>query len=118
MDLDALHRAMQIPVYAVTSPVATPAEQVLGHLKTVITEFMATIDPDREVAIYLASFGHSRVIYVESVKALGAQLILFSGIENGHRVQLVQHVSQLNFLLSAEPAVSPIPRRIIGFQAE
>ena len=118
MDADVMS-VLQRPINTVpTILTATHAEQVLDRLRVVISEFMETIRPDQEIAIALASFGQSHTIRVESIKALGPNLIAFSGLEDNRRVQLVQHVSQLNFLLSAEPAVSQVPRRTIGFQAE
>ena len=116
MDADIMS-ALQRPIGTVPSAlVAATSQQVVERLRTVMNDSMATIRPDQEVAIALASFGQSHTINVESVSTLGPHLIVFSGIENGCRVQLVQHVSQLNFLLFAAPSSAPIPRRTIGFQ--
>ena len=118
MNYDAVSALQRSIATAPIVQAATPAQQVVERLKTVIDNFMASLRPDQEVAIALASFGQSHTINVESVSTLGSQLIVFSGFENGCRVQLVQHVSQLNFLLLAAPLSAPVPRRIIGFQAE
>lgn len=118
MDSDIIE-SLKTPFFSSTNQLPlTSAPVILKQLESVITEFMADIEPDKEIGIALASFGQSHVIAVECVKAVGLNLIVFSGFENGNRVQLVQYVSQLNFLLLTLPAAVPGRRRTIGFQTE
>ena len=96
------------------------ATEVHKHLQRVITDFMDSLKPNEEVGIQLASFGVTHQIVVDSVRALGSNLLVFQGQENGLPTTLVQHVSQLNFLLVAVPLEQPgvEPRRKIGFYTE
>lgn len=99
---------------------ASTASEVCKRLQHVITDFMDSLKPDEEVGIQLASFGVAHQVIVHSVRALGPNLLIFQGHENGLPTTLVQHISQLNFLLVAVPLLQPDaePRRKIGFFAE
>ena len=96
------------------------AVEVHKHLQRVIGEFMDSLNPNEEVGIQLASFGVTHQILVDCVRALGSNLLVFQGQENGLPTTLVQHVSQLNFLLVSVPLQQPdaVPRRKIGFSVE
>ena len=82
------------------------------HKKLVeqIRKFEADLDQNHEIAIRLASFGTSILMAVEDV---GYQN---PGKVNGEEAQLIQHTSQLNFLLLAVQKPDPQkPPRRIGF---
>lgn len=100
--------------------IASTAEQVVRRLQTVFEAFMQTLDPDEEIGLALTSFGAVRQISVETVTALGPNLLQIDGYEDGQRVTLIQHLSQLSFLLIPLRIASPEqqPRRKIGFQVE
>lgn len=84
-----------------------------------IADFETTLKPDEEVGAYLASFGAQKVIRVERVGFANPFLISFTGLdENGCRVELVQHTTQLNVLFVAMPVAPPREPRRIGFQSD
>lgn len=96
------------------------AQTACKQLEKVFIQFMSKLQPDEEVGLALTSFGVVRQIVVVSVRAIGQSLLEISGIENGNEVILIQHVSQLNFLLipmKTASAEQPA-RRKIGFSAE
>ncbi len=85
-----------------------------------ITQFDAELDADHEVGMKLVSFGQSITFHVSDVGYYNPSLILFIGLtEDGNRVELVQHVSQISFLLTVLPKLHPEkPKRKIGFIQE
>ena len=96
------------------------AGEVCKRLKSIITAYMESLNPNEEVGVALTSFGVSHIVSVTEFKSIGPNLLIVNGFENGAPVTLVQHVSQLNFLLVPVPLAKPdaAPRRVIGFQAE
>ena len=81
-----------------------------------IREFEAELDDEHEVALRLASFGTSIVMTVTDIGYQNPDMLYFYGIVNGKGAQLIQHISQLNFLLLAIEKQTPsAPPRRIGF---
>lgn len=81
-----------------------------------ITKFQDTLDSDHEVALWLTSFGSTMLMQVTEVKYQNPDLFYFFGYVNGVYSQLIQHSSQLNFLLtSVEKEDKTKPPRRIGF---
>jgi hypothetical protein len=81
-----------------------------------IKEFESTLDDNSEIALHLAAFGQSLVMQVTDVAYSNPSLIHFYGFVNGSKSHLIQHISQLSFLLTAVPKSSPDrPARRIGF---
>lgn len=81
-----------------------------------IRDFEATLDDEHEVALRLASFGTSIVMTVTDIGYQNPDMLYFYGIVNGKDAQLIQHISQLNFLLLAvEKQIPNTPPRRIGF---
>ena len=66
-----------------------------------IAEYEAKLDNDHEIALRLASFGSSTVMVVTSVGYQNPDMLYFYGFVNGKDAQLIQHVSQLNFLITS-----------------
>ena len=82
-----------------------------------IAEYEAKLDNDHEIALRLASFGSSTVMVVTSVGYQNPDMLYFYGFVNGKDAQLIQHVSQLNFLItSVEREDKTKPERRIGFR--
>ena len=82
-----------------------------------IAEYEAKLDNDHEIALRLASFGSSTVMVVTSVGYQNPDMLYFYGFVNGKDAQLIQHVSQLNFLItSVEREDKTKPARRIGFR--
>ena len=96
--------------------IASTAVEVCKRLKNVFLSFENGLNPDEEIGLVLTSYGAVRQIVVCSVVALGPNLLVISGIENSLGVTLVQHISQLSFLLVPVKKSAPDePRRKIGF---
>ena len=79
-------------------------------IKEQIKQFEDGLDNDHEIAICLASFGTAIKMAVHDI-----------GFQNpdDQEAQLIQHMSQLNFLLLAVPKPNPAaPPRRIGFTSD
>ena len=75
-------------------------------------------DPSLYVGLWLAAFGQQRLIFVELIEFHEPCLIIFHGFnEEGNPLKLIQHISQLSFLLEARNLVKDEPRRPIGFRS-
>jgi hypothetical protein len=96
------------------------AGEAVRHLQIIFDEFMNGLKPNEEVAVALSSFGIEHTVVVESVQAINPNLIIIRGFEQGRPAVLVQHLSQMSFLLI--PLQVDLgcasPRRKIGFQVD
>lgn len=81
-----------------------------------IKEFQDKLDDAHEVAVMLASFGQSMAMVVTGIGYSNPSTLVFYGYIDGQYATLVQHMSQLNFLLlSVEKSDPEKPPRRIGF---
>lgn len=74
------------------------------RLMSQIAQFEEALAPDEQVGAYLAAFGKEVHVAIEGVGYHNPYFIIFYGRladESGSRVQLVQHVTQINVLLIA-----------------
>lgn len=92
-----------------------PVIGVFKSLGEYVRSFEAELDDDHEVGARLVSFGNAVQIHVHSIGFTAPFLITFSGVtEKGDAVRLIQHVSQLSFLLVSLKKIADAPYRI-GF---
>ncbi|MBP3816886.1 MAG: hypothetical protein J6H31_01170 [Butyrivibrio sp.] len=80
-----------------------------------IKEYEATLDASHEVGIMLTNFGSIITMRVVQIGYEESVLMVFKGYVNGKMSTLIQHVSQLNFLLTAVEKPSDRPKQKIGF---
>lgn len=81
-----------------------------------IHEFEERLDNEHEIALKLASFGSSITLSVTDIGYQNPDILYFYGFVNGTEAQLIQHMNQLNFLLtSVEREDKSKPARRIGF---
>lgn len=82
-----------------------------------IEEFQKELDDEHEVGLRLTYFGQALTLNVTNIGYSNPSIIDFYGYCNGNKAHLIQHVSQLNFLLISVPKSNPEkPARRIGFQ--
>lgn len=87
-------------------------EIIMERLK----EFEDNLDDNHEVAVKLASFGQSITLGVTDIGYSNPSTLVFYGYVGDQPATLIQHVSQLNFLLLAVKKADPEkPARRIGF---
>ena len=79
-----------------------------------IKEFESELDDEHETAIQLASFGQNITMSVTDIGYSNPSTLVFHGYVGNQAATLIQHMSQLNFLLLAVPKADPAkpPKRI------
>ncbi len=88
-------------------------------LQEQIEEFQDNLSDDVDVCVQLASFGASTIMQVTNIGYQNPDILYFYGYINGNEAQLIQHMSQLSFLLMTVKKEEPDrPPRRIGFVAE
>lgn len=95
----------------------SPAEWAYQRLILYIQNFEKMLDAEHEVAMGFTDTGGG-FLRIEGLGHFDPDILTFYGADQtGAKVQLVQHVTQLNVLLRAMPKENPAeePRRI-GFQ--
>ncbi len=99
-------------------PVCEPhdALQAFHSLRRYAIAFEESLDEGHEVGARLVSFGNAISFQVQQIGYAPPNLISFDGItEDGARVRLVQHVTQLSVLFIAMPIREDKVKRPIGF---
>lgn len=95
------------------------AQTMFENIVERIQKFEENMPNDMQAGGKLVS-GPGTVFLINKVSYMDPDIILFSGLlpDSGAAVELVQHISQLNLLLTALPRKDDTskPRREIGFQ--
>lgn len=99
---------------------APMAEGVCKRIIEEIIDFESNLPANMQAGGRLVSFGPGEVFSINDIKYSNPNLIIFYGeLQDGSRVRMVQHQSQLNLMLLAVPVREPEkPRRKIGFCKE
>lgn len=84
-------------------------------LQKYIKSFESSLDSEHEVGILLTNFGQSVIMQVTEISYEKSVLMVFKGYVNGKMSTLIQHVNQLNFLLTSVEKEPDRPKRTIGF---
>ena len=95
----------------------SPAQWAYERLILYIKNFEERLDGNQEVAMGFTDTG-AGILKIEGIGFFDPDIVTFYGVDGvGARTQLVQHVTQLNFMLRAVPKPQEVdaPRRI-GFQ--
>ena len=96
----------------------SPAESTYERLIKYIGQFEMQLDRDHEIGGRFVSFGDDAHFHIADVGYWNPDIITIDGFDqNGNRMKLIQHVSQLNVLLVAMRKTTPPeePPRRIGF---
>lgn len=82
-------------------------------VRSSIEQFEAALDAEHEVAICCASLGSTIEFRAEGITFCPSNLMTFHGVtDSGERIHLVQHVSQVSFMLKAVRKMSETPQRV------
>lgn len=84
-------------------------------IKNYIQEFEMMLDTEHEVGVMMTNFGQSVIMQVTEITYKDPVLLIFKGYVNGKMSILIQHMNQLNFLLTSLEKVTKEPKRQIGF---
>lgn len=93
------------------------ASEFHKRLMFYIKEFDDSLNQDEEVGIRLVSFGQAVQFVVHRIGYYNPKIISFYGeTADGSKIQLIQHVNQISFLLQSVKRKHPDqPKRSIGF---
>lgn len=120
LDLNKAVQSIQIPDF---ENMYIPSQHMWADtqfeiLKDRIQEYEEALDSEHEVGIMMTNFGQSVLMHVTDISYRNPVLIIFKGFVNGQESVLVQHINQLNFLLTKVPKEPDTPKRSIGFITE
>ena len=85
-------------------------------IRRYIEDFEASLDSEHEVGMMLTNFGQSVLMQVTNITYEKSVLLVFYGYVNGRHATLIQHIDQLNFLLTSIDKEPDRPKRKIGFE--
>lgn len=95
------------------------AEEVFNHILGRVKAFQAQLPEDHELGLQLADMGAGQALHVRGMSYKNPNIIEFSGMLNGaQQVLIIQHISQLSFLLIAVPPPADQKPYRIGFGAD
>ena len=87
-------------------------------IKRYIQEYKSSLDSEHEVGLWLTSFGQAMLMQVTSITYEKSVLLVFTGYVNGKESTLIQHINQLNFLLTSIEKEPNREKRKIGFGSQ
>lgn len=87
-------------------------------IRDYIERFEDSLDPEHEVGVMLTNFGQSILMQVTHITYEKSVLMIFKGFVNGREATLIQHINQLNFMLTSVEKEPDRPKRRIGFTAD
>ena len=91
------------------------SETQFNILKKYIQDFESKLDSEHEVGLLLTDFGKSITMIVTEITYEESVLMVFKGYIDGREATLIQHVSQLNFLLTSVEIGQNQTKKPIGF---
>jgi len=68
-------------------------------LKEEIEAFQSELSEEYDVMVQLTSFGSQMIMQVTNIGYQNPDVLFFYGFCNGQKAQLIQHISQLSFML-------------------
>ncbi len=78
--------------------------------------FQKELDNTHDVGVSLVQYGGSITVLVDNIGYRGYNLVVFYGIDtSGNKVELIQHINQLSFVLISFPKEADVQKRRIGF---
>lgn len=118
--LDNTANNRQIQVDASKIQLGSTAECVAKLLYHQILDYQDNLPETDDVALKVVQFNQSTTIIVDDIGYIGYNLVCFYGKDNsGKPLELIQHIHQLNFLLTVCPKPVPDePKRKIGFRSQ
>ena len=93
------------------------ADEQFEILKRYVQEFEQSLDDEHVVGIMMTNFGQSVLMQVLQITYEYPVLMVFKGVVNGREATLIQHINQLNFMLTTIEKEPDSPKQRIGFDA-
>ena len=86
-------------------------------IRKYVLDFQASLDEEHDIGLLLTNFGQTMLMEVTQIGFERSVLMVFRGYVHGRQSTLIQHISQLSFLLTSVPKDPNAPKRKIGFNA-
>lgn len=99
-------------------PYGTDSASIFQVILDYIDNFQNELDSEHEASVYLANFGQNILLDVTQIICEPPSLIVFKGFCNSKPSTLIQHIDQLNFLLTSVEKKPDLPKRKIGFSIQ
>lgn len=110
--------SVRIPILSPPKMPDPPAQWMYERVARQIIDFEKNLNNDEEIGGRFVSAPGEGVFHIEDLSYWGPDMLIFYGKnQHGRPVELLQHYSQLNVLLTAIPKEKDSPRRI-GFILE
>lgn len=95
------------------------ASVLYGQISRAVKVFEGQLDNEHEVGVRLVNFGQAIQFHVTEISYEDPSLIAFNGfLDDGSPVKLIQHTSQISFLLIKMKRLKPEePKKPIGFHS-
>jgi hypothetical protein len=95
------------------------ASEAFKYIRDAVHEFQSKLNDNAEVGLRLIHFGQDIILRVDKIICKDPNILTFVGVIDGtgNQAVLIQHINQLNFMLTLLAREDPEkPRRPIGFQ--
>lgn len=94
------------------------AEEVFNHILGRVKQFQADLPAEHELGLQLPDLGGGHALHVRGMGFKNPNIIEFYGMLDGEsQVAIIQHISQLNFMMVAVPPPANQEPYRIGFGA-
>lgn len=99
------------------SPKNNPAKWAYEHLIQLVKDCERELDNEHEIGLTIVSLGNTGTYYIQEIDYWSPYFLVFHCLtKNGVKAILIQHHSQLNFLLTVLPKQDPkASAKRIGF---
>ena len=114
IDMAEITKAMK-PKQPITPDQYMWADSQFQILKRYVQSFEQSLDSDHEVGIMMTNFGQNVLMTVTQINYEYPVLMVFHGLVNGREVTLIQHINQLNFMLTTVEKEPDRQKQPIGF---
>lgn len=116
-DIGAINNSIQSAIVETDTPIQHIwSDEQLPILKRYIQSFENELDQEHEVGIMMTNFGQTILMQVVEISCEPPVLMVFRGYVDGRMATLIQHVNQLNFMLTSIEKDPNRPKRKIGFR--
>lgn len=114
-------KSRQEKIASLSKPIVHKSEAELAyeHIKQYVSKFQSELDENHQISISIFTPTQEFNIMVADVGFYGPNIVSFYGTDNdGNKIQVIQHVNQVNIQLRCVPKSENQPKKSIGFLPE
>ncbi|MBR2207921.1 MAG: hypothetical protein IJ859_03835 [Synergistaceae bacterium] len=92
---------------AASAPKNNPAKWAHAQLMQIVKDFEETLNDEQETGLKIISLGNASIYYVKEIDYRSPYILVFHCVtQNGEKAVILQHYSQLNFVLIVLPKLN------------